>query len=167
MNNEMTNGNTPEFTEAIRLINKFIPESKAHIHKESGISLKQMIAYVPLEDFKSDFSCYHFVLPEDPDLGLRKKGGFEGENDEIYFRLIKHTGFSPRGRAVVVPDVRVKGECSSEDMKPFVCAVETLPSRLNELDHFFDESFDRLIVFETGEVICIDHDLRVFWGASH
>lgn len=165
MNNKRTEWNDPEFIEAIRLANKFFPESRGYIHEDQGISIYKMIESMQIADFKSDYSCEHFVIPEGPDLGLNKIGGFEGENDEIYARLISHVGISPTGRVVVIPDALGKG-WSLEHLKPFVCDIKTLPVRLSEIDCFFDESHDRILVFESGEVICIDHDLRVFWACS-
>lgn len=73
--------------------------------------------------------------------------------------------FSPNGRVVVISDALGKGGWSIENVKPFTCDSKILAVRLNEIDNFFDESHDRILVFESGEVICIDHDLRVFWSS--
>lgn len=157
--------NSSECIEVVRLINKFFPESKGYIQKDTGISFYGMIQAMEVADFKTDYSCDPFSDTKESDLELIHKGGFEGGNNEIFKRLIKHTGFFPKGRVVVVPDALGKGQ-SVEDVTPFVCSVETLPVRLSERDSFFNELHDIVFVFESGETICIDHDLRVFWGMS-
>jgi len=104
-----------------------------------------------------------------PDLGLRVSGGVSGTEYEVYQRLLAHTGFMPKGRVVVVPDMVWS---STEERPPFVCDTETLLIRLHERDAtdqtclVFDGSSDSLFVYETGEVLLLDHDQRLFWAQS-
>ena len=80
---------------------------------------------------------------------------------------IADTNFAPVGRTVVVPDIMGKGGWTTEKVSPFVCAFETVGQRIQEFGFFFFEaSRDKLFVFESGELILIDHDNRIFWAKS-
>lgn len=155
--------NDPDFVEAIRLINKFFPESVGYVNASAGISIYKMVESMEIADLNPASPFAPFVIPPGAESG--EIPGFEGGNEEIYLRLIEHAGFFPSGRAVVVPDALGKG-WSLENLRPFVCKVETLPLRLHELADFFDGMHDSILVFESGEAICVDHDLRVFCAQS-
>lgn len=155
----------PEFVEAIRLINKFFPESKAYIRQDTGISIYQMLEAMRLTNMQSDTSC-EFNLVHESEVCLKNKGGLDGANQKVYTRILEHINFSPKGRAVVIPNTLGKGGWAIDEIRPFVCVAHTLHTRLEEIDSFFHASQDIILVFETGEAICIDHDQRVFWATS-
>lgn len=152
-----------EFLEVIRLVNLFFPESKGYISKYQIVSIQNILS-IPSKNLQTDFSCDYFGIISGTHSELKKIGGFEGSNDEIYARIIKYTSLDPQGRVLVIPDALCK--ICTENNQPFVCDISNLPTRLNEDDCFFDESHDRILLFESGEVICIDHDLRLFWTSS-
>lgn len=155
--------NDSEFLQAIRLIRKFFPESKSFIREDKPLSNESLVAAMSIAELKMDFSCDDYGIPEGPDLGFRQFGGFEGSDVEIYQRILKHTGFLPKGRVVFVPDCV---EWSKEDKSPFVCHVDTLPIRIGELEYLFYDCNDSAFVYESGEAVVVDHDNRLFWAKS-
>ena len=164
--------NDPEFLEAIRLIRKFFPESKAVISNDLGLHWDVFLSAMKLADWSEDSSCDPFCRTTTPEMTLAQVGGMDGTEAEIYDRLLGLSGFSPMGRAAVVPDTLGWGE-SSEDRLPFVCAAAKLGERLREIDDsespryvFGTGSSDTLVVFESGEALLANHDERFFWAKS-
>jgi hypothetical protein len=161
------------YAEAVRLIHKFFPESRSVFLVESRkgrsrIGIDFFIEAMVFCGLKSDFSS-GVQIPPGPDLGLDKKGGFQGEYDEVLDRLLSHTNFSPSGRAVIIPDVTGQRAWSRCRETPFVCDCKMAGHRLVDLDSehmFLGTSYDSLIVFESGEALAIDHDNRFFWAKS-
>jgi hypothetical protein len=158
-------GDDPEFREATRLIHKFFPEAKDWIPAEVGLDWDAFLGSMQSVDYTADYSCYPFRTPTDPDRGLAEQGGLDGRQSEVYRRLLKQADWNPQGRAVVVPDALGRTGWSLEECPPFVCAAESVPERLDEIE-FFHQSRDALIVFESGETLLIDHDNRVHWARS-
>ncbi|WP_445362227.1 hypothetical protein ACJJIQ_13980 [Microbulbifer sp. ANSA003] len=155
--------NDPQFIEAIRLIRKFFPESKGHVYQGKPLSIESLVASMRMVDYKMDFSGDPYGVPEGPDLGFNKSGGFEGADDKIYSRILRHIELSPTGRVVIVPDAVVQ---SKEDAPPFVCHSDSAPSRLREIDNIFSNGNDSLFIYESGEAFAVDHDNRLFWAKS-
>lgn len=155
----------PETEEAIRLINKFFPESKGFVTNEKGLAIYEFVTSMKLGNFHSDFSCDSFGNPPGPDTGLFKRGGFEGDYKAIFERLLEHTGFTPRGRCVIVPDASGGGR-SIQMINIIVCDHKRVGERLDEIDDIFDGCADSIFVFESGEAMAVDHDLRFFWSKS-
>ena len=171
----------PEFFEAIRLIRKFFPESRGYISSTQGIDWCHFLMAMEAAEFYHDCSCDPFWVDHAdlsiPEVSLAMKGAIDGEESDIYARLIEHAGFSPQGRVVVVPDALGAGGGSIEDRRPFVCASRTLPIRLEEYQGkkspqgyparpVFDGSSDSIFVYESGEAMLLQHDLRFFWARS-
>lgn len=156
--------NDPQFIEAIRLIRKFFPECKGYIEEENPLSIEVITLAMRVVGCKTDFSEDPFSVNGDPNLGFREAGGFEGTDDEIYNRILKHTGISPIGRVVIVPDAVTQ---SIENNLPFVCHSDSAPSRLSEIDNVFNNNNDSLFVYESGEVFAVNHDNRLFWAKSN
>ena len=148
------------------MVNKFFPESKGYVSKETGLDFGNFILAMKLGNFNCDYSCEVYGIPPGPDLGLAHKGGFDGEYGTVYLRLLEHANFHPEGRCIIVPDVLGFNYGSHTLEKPFICDQKMVGVRLEELDNFFDESCDILIVFESGEALAIDHDHRFFWSKS-
>jgi len=155
--------NDPQFIEAIRLIRKFFPESKGYVYQGKPLSIESLISTMKLVDLKMDFSGDPIGIPEGPKLGFYESGGFNGSDDEIYKRILRHTKLSPSGRAVIVPDAVIY---SDENVQPFVCHSGSVPSRLREADNIFNNGNDSLFVYESGEVLAVDHYNRLFWAKS-
>lgn len=158
-------GNDPDFLEAKRLVLKFFPESVGFNTSDVGLDWNAFLGAMMSADYTTDYSCDPFRNPNDPDLGLSEIGGLEGQESEVYLRLLSHTGLNPAGRSVVVPDALGRTGWSIEECPPFVCAVKTVPERLDEMS-FFHQSRDSLFVYESGEALLIDHDCRVHWARS-
>jgi hypothetical protein len=155
----------PEIREAIRLINKFFPESKGFVTAQMGISIWNFVQAMKLGDFQEDYSCEPFGVPPGPALGLDKKGGFQGDDDIIFARLLSHAGFSPSGRCVIIPDAIGRG-WSTASLKPIICDQKMAGQRIAELDCLFNQSDDSLFIFESGEAMAVDHDHRFYWSTS-
>ena len=157
----------PEFVEAVRLIAKFMPESRSRLAAQGRLRSDVILEAMAECGLYQDWSCD--PCSPGPDLGLRASGGVNGTESAVYRRLLAHTGFRPKGRVVVVPDIIWS---STEERPPFVCDTETLPVRLHERDVtdqtclVFDGSSDNLLVYETGEALLLDHDQRFFWARS-
>lgn len=157
---------TPETLEAVRLINKFFPESKGFINAEQGIQVYEFVRAMKLTNPQQDFSCdSHNTIPQNISPSLEDKGGFCGDAETILARLLEHSGFTPSGRCLIIPDALGKG---SSDVKynPIVCDCKKLTERVEELDCMFDNMSDSIFVFESGEAFVVDHDLRFFWAKS-
>jgi hypothetical protein len=161
------NGNEAEFQEAIRLIRKFFPESKAFISAEGGIDIYSFIRGMSICGLKEDYSCEHFGVPPGPNLGLHEKGGFLGSPSEILKRLLEHAEFSPSGRVIIIPDAVAQSAWSLTGLRPVVCDFKRVFERIEEMGDYLDSgSCDSIFVFESGEAIAVDHDNRVFWAKS-
>ncbi|MEN7552006.1 hypothetical protein AAG747_29090 [Rapidithrix thailandica] len=157
------------FEEALRLIHKFFPESRSVFSKERGMDIYNFVAAMKFCDCKLDVSCDPFGIPSKPDLGLNKKGGFNGEYDIIFERLLNHANFLPSGRCVIIPDTINENAWSKHPVIPIVCDWKMAGQRIKELesgDLFRATSFDSLFVFESGEAMGVDHDNRFFWAKS-
>ena len=162
--------NYEKFEEAIRLIHKFFPESKSNFSKEVGIGIYKFLESVRECNFYLDVSCDPFLIPPEPDLGLGKKGGFNGGIAEVLNRLLDHASFSPLGRCVIIPDVVPESAWHKYPQLPIICDSRKVPERIWELDSaevFSNASYDSLFVFESGEAMGVDHDLRFFWAKSY
>lgn len=158
-----------KYQEALRLIHKFFPESKAGFSEDYGMGIHHFLQSSHFCDWKEDFSCDPFSTPPLPNVGLLKKGGFEGKYDIVFNRLLQHANFHPNGRCICIPDTIDKGGWENSSTPPIICNWETMGERLSELEdtELFDaSSFDTLFVFESGEAMIIDHDNRFFWGCS-
>ena len=159
-------GNDPAFVESARLVRKFFPESTSFIPEEVGLDWDAFLGAMMTANYEADHSCYPFRNPTDPDLGLAQKGGLDGEEDDVYLRLLAHAKLTPSGRAVVIPDaIGVKG-WSREECPPFECASPTVPQRISEIA-CFGQSRDTVFVFESGEALLVDHDERIHWARSN
>ncbi len=159
--------NAPEVMEALRLINKFFPESKGFLTNETGIGIWNFISAMKLAEFGADFSCEPYGVPPGPDLGLSQKGGLDGDVKAVFARLLDHAGFSPSGRCVIIPDALGYKGWSQENLKPIVCHHKMAAQRIDELEFcLFDHSHDSLFIFESGEALAVDHDNRVYWAKS-
>lgn len=164
-----TEHNYNKFQEALRLINKFFPETKGIFSKENGVNVHNFINSMRLCDLKLDVSCDPFGMPSEPNLGLNRKGGFRGEYDIIFERLLEHANFSPIGRCVLILDIIPKIHWSAYSILPIVCDSKKVSERINEFnssDFFMGTSFDTLFVYESGEAMLIDHDNRFYWAKS-
>lgn len=159
-------GNDPEFLEALRLIRKFFPESRAYLTDERGLDWDAFGGAMQCGDFAFDNSCDHFRFQDSPVLEFEGLGGLDGTPDEVYQRILSLAGFAPSGRAVVVPDAIGFGGRSIEECRPFVCAAARLPERLREIPRFWMDRHDTVIVFESGEAILVNHDDRLYWSRS-
>lgn len=157
-------GNDPAFVEASRLVKKFFPESTSFI-SEVGLEWNAFLGAMKTADYEADYSCYPFRNSTEPDLGLAQKGGLNGEEDEVYLRLLSHAKFTPLGRAVVILDATGNEGWSTEQCLPFICASHAVPQRISEIA-CFGQSRDTIFVFESGEAILVDHDERVHWARS-
>jgi len=158
-------GDDPEFIEAIRLAAKFFPESRCCLSPKTGFDWHIFLGAMMSAEYSADYSCDPLREPTDPDGGLARRGGLNGDDAEIYERLLQHTSIDPRGRAVVVPDGIGKTDFSVEECRPFVCHSHALPERLRE-SACFGQARDVIFVFETGSAILVDHDDRVHWAHS-
>lgn len=152
--------------EIVRLTNKFFPESKGYISNETGLSFWDFISAMKSGFFQCDYSCEPFGVPPGPDLGLSKKGGFQGDDQSIYSRLLEHANFHPDGRCIIVYDALGLKGWSTNYIRPIICSHKMVGQRIEEFDSFFDEYSDSLFIFESGEAMAIDHDLRFFWSKS-
>ena len=159
------NGNDPAFIEAVRLAKKFFPESKAFIAPNAGLDWDAFLGAMMNANYSADHSCYTFRNPSDPDLGLANKGGLDGDDADIYVRLLSHAELIPSGRAIVILDGIGAQGWSTEECLPFVCDSSTVPQRLHEIT-CFGQSRDTIFVFESGEALLVDHDDRVHWARS-
>lgn len=159
------NGDDPEFVEATRFAIAFFPEARGFISTSTGMDWDSFLGAMMTADFHADYSCYPCRAETDPDLGLADRGGLDGNDDDIYIRLLNHTDIVPRGRAVVVLDAIGRTGWSMEDCRPFVCHSRTVPERLKEIT-CFGQSRDIIFIFESGSAILIDHDDRVHWACS-
>lgn len=159
------NGDDPEFIEATRLAVAFFPEARGFLSTDTGMNWDSFLGAMMTADFNADYSCYTFRSESDPDLGLAAKGGLDGNDDDIYERLLAHTHVVPQGRAVVVLDAIGNTDYSTEDCRPFVCHSRAVPERLREIT-CFGQSRDTIFIFESGSAILIDHDDRVHWARS-
>lgn len=148
-----------------RLALQFFPESKGFISQETGLHWEAFLGAMMSADYNADHSCYAFRNSSDPDLGLASKGGLEGDDDEIYCRLIAHAGLAPEGRAVVVLDAIGREDFSMEDCPPFVCDSRMVQDRLKDIA-CFGQSRDTIFIFECGTALLVDHDDRVHWSRS-
>ena len=158
-------GNDPAVVEAARLVRKFFPESRSFISEEVGLDCDAFLGAMMTAHYEADYSCYPFRTQTDPDKGLSQAGGLDGRDDEIYLRLLSHAKLNPAGRAVVILDaIGVQG-WSAEECPPFVCDSSMVAQRISEIC-CFGQSRDTIFVFESGEVLLIDHDERVHWARS-
>ena len=166
--------NDPEFLEAIRLIRKFFPESKPFVSVESGLAWDHFVGAMMKADFGMDDSLDPTKGTEAAENALASKALTTMGDAEIFLMLLEHAGFTPTGRAVVVPDTLGFAGSSIEERKPFVCNSGTLVERLEESDknevelpiRFFDGASDTIIVFESGEALLVNHDDHFFWAKS-
>jgi hypothetical protein len=166
MNNYPIKECTPETLEAVRLMNKFFPESKGFVNTEQGIYVYEFVSAMKLTNFQQDFSCDPYnIIPQNIFPSLKDKGGFDGDTEAIIARLLEHSGFSPAGRCLIIPDARGKGS-SDTKYNPIVCDYKKVAQRVEELDCIFDDICDSIFVFENGEAFVVDHDLRFFWAKS-
>ncbi|WP_166832111.1 hypothetical protein [Thalassoroseus pseudoceratinae] len=165
--------NTPEVAETRRLIRKFFPESRATVHLDRPMGVYDLVTAMSwATDYFADFSCEpNPYLEAPPDLGLEDRGGVWDDDDSIYKRLLEHTGFSPTGRVVIIPD-----DYCTFDRTPIVCHSRTAIQRVREFSAtysgdskckcFFDNLSDIIFVYESGEAMVLDHDQRFFWAKS-
>ncbi|MEM8670482.1 MAG: hypothetical protein AAGG48_23350 [Planctomycetota bacterium] len=164
--------NDPDLVETRRLIRKFFPESRATVHLDRPMGVYDLVTAMSWARHFQDFSCERVpYLDSPPDLGLKDRGGVWDDDDSIYERLLDHTGFSPSGRVVIIPD----DHCTWGRM-PIVCLSRTAIDRVREFSAtysgdskcklFFDNISDIIFVYESGEAIVLDHDQRFFWAKS-
>lgn len=158
-------GDDPEFLEAVRLAQKFFPESKGYISNKTGLDWEAFCLAMVTADYHGDYSCDLFQTPPGPDLGLARKGGLEGNDEDVYQRLLEHTGISPQGRAVIVFDAIGSSDWHHGGLPPIVCHSRTIPERLAE-QPCFHQNNNVIFIYESGEAILIDHDNRVYWARS-
>ena len=159
-------GNDPEFLEAARLVRKFFPESSSFIPEGIGLDWDSFLGGMMTANYEADYSCYLFRNSTDPEQGLAQKGGLDGEEGEVYQRLLSHTKMTPSGRAVVILDAIGETGWSTEECPPLICASPTVPKRISEFA-CFGQSRDTIFVFESGEALLVDHDNRVHWARSN
>ena len=161
--------------EARRLIEKFFPESVGLIPDGSVISFVGMLNAMDRAGLCFDASCdpfasLHFshIMRPEQDESFASRGGFSGASfGGVYERILDHTGISPSGRIVLIPDNHV----TVGTPYCLICDVGRAVQRVEELEgrhvwHVFDGSNDTLIVYESGEAIAIDHDRRLWWATS-
>ena len=146
----------PIWLEVVRLTHKFFPESRGYIHSPA--------------DFKLD-TVYEMLRSASPDL-KRHLYDADLKNFDIYNWIMETASFSPRGRAVVVP------ECEVAERVPFVCDFRHAAERIDEgipsqwpdgssyISPVFNSGSDTFIVFESGEAILADHHEGVCWARS-
>ena len=159
-------GNDPEFLEAARLVRKFFPESTSFIPEGIGLEWDSFLGGMITANYEADYSCDQFRNSTDPDQGLAEKGGLDGDEGEVYLRLLSHAKMTPTGRAVVILDAIGVSGWSTEECQPFICASPTVPKRIREIA-CFGQSRDTIFVFESGEALLVDHDNRVHWARSN
>jgi hypothetical protein len=159
-------GDDPQFLEAVRLARKFFPESKGYIFDETGMDWDSFGLAMQTADYQADYSCDPFRHPTSPDLGLLKKGGLDGDEAEVYQRLLEHTGFTPQGRALIVFDAIGLEGWSLDACLPIACHSSTVPERLKDQNCFKQGHREMIFIYESGEAILIDHDNRVHWAKS-
>ncbi len=166
------NWDDPEYLQAIRLVRKFFPESQAVASFETGLDWADFVLAMTWADCQRDSSCDPFSDSTVPEMTLASKGGTEGLEAEVYTRLLAHTGFSPTGRVVVIPQTLERGGWSLEDRLPFICHSQTLLERLREFDSMdidrvvFNGNSDTLLVYESGQALLVNHDDCFFWAKS-
>jgi hypothetical protein len=151
--------------QAARHARKFFPEAKSFEFADVGLDWDTFLGAMMVANYAADYSCDPFRNPSDPDLGLAAKGGLDGNDGEIYIRLLSHSGIRPSGRAVVIPNTIEASGLSAQDCLPFVCASQEVAGRLDEME-CFGRSLETIIVFESGEALLVDHDDRVHWARS-
>ncbi|MFN3148241.1 hypothetical protein [Bremerella sp.] len=159
------NGDAPEFIEATRLTLKFFPEALDYISIETGLDWEAFLSAMMQADYGADFSCDPYRRDTDPDLGLARLGAIDGTDREVYERLLKHSGLTTAGRAVVVPDAIGRDCSSSDECLPLVCHSARVPERLAEVP-CFGGGRNTMIVFENGTALLIDHNDHVHWAKS-
>lgn len=164
-NSDMTYGTDVAFAEAERLVRKFFPESQAFLHTGVGLHWEAILGAMMAADYKADHSCDPFRSADAPNLGLAEKGGVEGNDSDVYRRLLEHTQLQPTGRAVVIPDGIGATGWSDEQCLPFVCDAACVPERLDE-ESCSDPSRDTIFVYESGEALMVDHDQRIHWART-
>ena len=166
------NWDDPEYLEAIRLIRKFFPESKPIASTTLGLHWEPFLQAMGQCDCYHDTSCDPYCLETTAEMTLAQNGGTDGPEAEVYTRLLNHTGFSPTGRVVVIPETLHAGGWLLEERRPFVCHSRTLPERLADIDQHHPERYlftgcsDTLLVYESGEALLVNHDERFFWARS-
>ncbi|MBB6050173.1 hypothetical protein [Armatimonas rosea] len=160
-------GDCPEFIEAIRLTRDFFPEAKPYISLERGLHWDHLWQALLDAGARMDFSC---------DSGCHRPGEHAlvhklhrpevVSDDEIYRVLLEHTGFSPTGRVVVIPDASWRPGFVPSARLPFVCSSQTVATRLHEYDDLFFQGNDTVFVFESGEAFLLNHDEKFIWAKS-
>lgn len=162
---ENMHGTDDAFVEAARLVRKFFSESRAFLHIGTGLHWEAILGAMMTADYQADHSCDPFRSADAPNLGLADKGGVEGDDRDVYRRLLKHAQLTPAGRAVVIPDgIGVDG-WSVEHCPPFICDFACVPEWLDEVP-CFGPSRDTIFVYESGEALMVDHDQRVHWART-
>lgn len=158
-------GDDPEFIEATHFALQFFPESTNFISMDTGLDGDLFLGAMRTADYHADYSCYPFRSESDPDIGLVIKGGLEGNSEEIYYRLLKHSHINPHGRVVVVFDAIGRTSWSTENIRPLICDSYAVGKHLSELN-CFGQCRDVLFIFESGAAILVDHGDRVHWSQS-
>lgn len=160
-------GDCPEFVEAIRLTRDFFPEAKPYISLEQGFHWDNLWQALLDADAMTDFSCeFGCHQPEEHALVHKLYRPEVVSDDEIYAVLLEHTGFSPTGRVVVIPDASWRPGFTPQVRFPFVCSSQTVATRLREYDDLFFQGNDTAFIFESGEVFLLNHDEKFIWAKS-
>lgn len=155
----------PEVLEVTRLVLKFFPEARAYFQSNDAILWELFCGAMQTATFAMDDSCDPYSRSADPIRRFADTRGFDGDDEDIYLRLLAHTGINPKGRAVVMPDAIGASSWSHDIPRPFVCHSRTVPERLREI-RVFGSGNNTLFVFESGEAILVDHDDRIYWARS-
>lgn len=157
-------GSDPEYVEAIRLALKFFPEAKGFVSLATGLHWDAFLGAMKTAKLGEDYSCDPLHNGSVID-SLASKGGLEGNEEEIYARLLKQANLQPQGRAVVIPDAIGYSDQSIENCRPFICHSRTVSKRLQEIS-CFATGRNSIFIFESGAALLIDHDDRVYWAQS-
>ena len=155
------------FKKVIDFIYKMFPECQSMFNEQNGYGIGNFSYATNHYDWKRDYSCDPFRHPPEPSLELANKGGFEGDHDIVFDRLLEYTQFTPAGRCAVIFDIMSRYGSPSIDELPFICDYKKVGERLMEIDSielFEAISYDSIFAFESGEVFMVDHDNRLLWA---
>ena len=160
--------------ECRRLIRKCYPDCTATVHVNKPMCAYALVTAMSWGLHDTDYSCE--ACPRETrsasDKDLASQGGvWDNDDSTIYQRLLDRAGFSPTGRAVILPD-----DYCTFGRAPIVCDSRTASERVFEFSDknagdaqcsvLFDNISDIVFVYESGEAMVLDHDQRFFWGKS-
>jgi len=158
----------PEFHEAIRLVREFFPETKPYISYEQGLGFQGIITAMRLGEFYEDFSCDTCAVKYTHEPNFYTKGGFDRNDNEAYMDLLEYSGFNVSGRVIIIPDAIGNGSWTEThgNCYPIICSSKIASQRLEEREVIFNGSADSVFVYESGHIIAVDHDSKIFWSKS-